>query len=230
MWFSPNQSTEAISRGIFSLHCIKMPIIFCLKLLISESLGERLPRHIWLDCFFEDSSQTWRSEDSFCAFFLVAQSQSQPTDPTIEANSKAQALSPQQLEVIKERKFHAPQAMPCTLTILSGLTPSALASQMSSVSFWQVLPWIFGHHVQQGTQIGHEQGSNLPRAVGVIGLSAGSFTRQRFSFVCFLLQYLLGSTQNPQTFQLVSPQQRCQYLPGCHKDTGSLTIQEMWTL
>lgn len=100
--------------------------------------------------------------------------------------------------VIKGRQFHDPQVMPCTLTILSGLTPSSLGSQLSSVSLWQVLPWVFGHHVQQGTERGQEQGSNLPRAIWVTGSAAGSLTKQRFSFICTC--FPIQQYSNPMNF------------------------------
>lgn len=139
MWFSPNQSVEARSRGIFSPCCIKMPIIFCLKLLISESLGEQLPRHIWLNCFSEASSQKLQGEDSFCTIsdgYGRASLHSQPVDPTMEANSKAQAFSPQQLEVTKQRQFHDSPLITCNFALLSGLILSCLGSQMGPISLW----------------------------------------------------------------------------------------------
>lgn len=142
MWFSPNQSVEARSRGIFSPCCIKMPIIFCLKLLISESLGEQLPRHIWLNCFSEASSQKLQGEDSFCTLsdgHGRASLHSQPADLIVETlwnNSKAQVFIPQQLGVTKERQFHDSQLMPCTFTLLLGLIPSPLGWQMSPIFFW----------------------------------------------------------------------------------------------
>lgn len=124
MWFSPNQSIEARSRGIFSPCCIKMPVIFCLKLLSSESLEEQLPRHIWLNWFSEASSQSITTGWGwlFAPSLMAPPLHSQPADPTMEANSRAQAFSSQQLEIAKQKQFHGSQLM--SFTLLLGLTLS----------------------------------------------------------------------------------------------------------
>lgn len=85
-----SQSVSGSEKQRNFLFYIKMPLIFCLQLLIPESLGEQLPRHLWLKCFCETKSPNLQGEGGPGTLSV----HSEPAGPTVEAIKRHEVLVP----------------------------------------------------------------------------------------------------------------------------------------